>query len=105
MRLCLFDCGWMDVTVFVSLQHLERECPLLEENANPLGIEWLWSAITIRMYLSLMACSVRHGTQEAAIGALQNVTAGNGAVRQTETSQLRPTTLASASTEQLLYLI
>ncbi|TKS90877.1 Plakophilin-2 [Collichthys lucidus] len=59
-------------------EHLERESPLLEENANPRGIEWLWSAITIRMYLSLMARSVRHYTQEAAIGALQNITAGNG---------------------------
>ncbi|KAG8005644.1 Plakophilin-2 [Nibea albiflora] len=59
-------------------EHLERQSPLLEENANPRGIEWLWSAITIRMYLSLMARSVRHYTQEAAIGALQNITAGNG---------------------------
>ncbi|KAI3366778.1 hypothetical protein L3Q82_009438, partial [Scortum barcoo] len=66
----------------VSLQHLERQCPLLEENANPKGIEWLWSAITIRMYLSLMACSARHYTQEAAIGALQNITAGNGAMTE-----------------------
>uniref|UniRef100_A0A4W6CMG2 Plakophilin 2 n=1 Tax=Lates calcarifer TaxID=8187 RepID=A0A4W6CMG2_LATCA len=65
----------------VSSQHLERQSPLLEEKANPRGIEWLWSAITIRMYLSLIARSVRHYTQEAAIGALQNITAGNGAVR------------------------
>lgn len=62
-------------------QHLERQCPLLEEKANPRGVEWLWSAITIRMYLSLMARSVRHCTQEAAIGALQNITAGKGTVR------------------------
>ncbi|XP_051248985.1 plakophilin-2 [Dicentrarchus labrax] len=59
-------------------EHLQRQCPLLEEKANPSGIEWLWSTITIRMYLSLMARSVRHYTQEAAIGALQNITAGNG---------------------------
>ncbi|XP_035537231.1 plakophilin-2 [Morone saxatilis] len=59
-------------------EHLERQCPLLEEKANPSGMEWLWSAITIRMYLSLMARSVRQYTQEAAIGALQNITAGNG---------------------------
>lgn len=64
-----------------SPQHLERKRPLLEEKANPRGIEWLWSAITIRMYLSLIARSVRHCTQEAAVGALQNITAGNGAVR------------------------
>nr|XP_019947610.1 PREDICTED: plakophilin-2 [Paralichthys olivaceus] len=61
-------------------EHLERQCPLLEEKANPRGIEWLWSAITVRMYLSLIARSVRHATQEAAVGALQNITAGSGAV-------------------------
>ncbi|XP_068587460.1 plakophilin-2 isoform X2 [Cebidichthys violaceus] len=61
---------------------LERWCPLLEDKANPRGIEWLWSTITIRMYLSLLARSVRHYTQEAAIGALQNITAGNGAVTE-----------------------
>lgn len=64
----------------LSSQHLEQRGPLLEENANPQGIEWLWSPIIIRMYLSLLARSVRHYTQEAAIGALQNLTAGNGAV-------------------------
>ncbi|XP_039996726.1 plakophilin-2 isoform X2 [Xiphias gladius] len=63
-------------------QHLERQSPLLEEKANPHGIEWLWSAITIRMYLSLIARSVRHYTQEAAIGALQNITAGNEAASE-----------------------
>ncbi|XP_060885420.1 plakophilin-2 isoform X2 [Labrus mixtus] len=63
-------------------EHLERQSPLLEEKANPSGIEWLWSTITIRMYLSLIARSVRHQTQEAAIGALQNITAGSGAVAE-----------------------
>ncbi|XP_053169756.1 plakophilin-2 [Scomber japonicus] len=63
-------------------EHLEQRGPLLEENANPQGIEWLWSPIIIRMYLSLLARSVRHYTQEAAIGALQNLTAGNGAVTE-----------------------
>lgn len=60
-------------------QDLEREWPLLKEKSNPRGVEWLWSAITVRMYLSLMARSVRTGTQEAALGALQNITAGSGA--------------------------
>lgn len=63
-------------------EHLERQRPLLEEKANPRGIEWLWSPITIRMYLSLVACSMRHCTQEAAIGALQNITAGNSAMTE-----------------------
>lgn len=61
---------------------MEERCPLLEEKSNPQGIEWLWSTITVRMYLSLLARSTRRGTQEAALGALQNITAGNGAVRQ-----------------------
>ncbi|XP_076010116.1 plakophilin-2 isoform X2 [Genypterus blacodes] len=65
-----------------KITELERQCPLLEEKANPRGMEWLWSAITIRMYLSLIARSVRHCTQEAAVGALQNITAGNGLVTE-----------------------
>ncbi|XP_034529867.1 plakophilin-2 [Notolabrus celidotus] len=63
-------------------EQLERHCPLLEDKANPHGIEWLWSPITIRMYLSLIARSVRPQTQEAAVGALQNITAGNGVVAE-----------------------
>ncbi|XP_056133441.1 plakophilin-2 [Lampris incognitus] len=59
-------------------ERMERQHPLLEDKANPQGVEWLWSAITVRMYLSLMARSIRHYTQEAAMGALQNITAGNG---------------------------
>lgn len=60
----------------------ESDCPLLEENGNPCGVEWLWSAITIRMYLSLVAISNRQLTQEASIGAMQNLTAGTGGVSQ-----------------------
>ncbi|XP_054608664.1 plakophilin-2 isoform X2 [Dunckerocampus dactyliophorus] len=65
-----------------STEQAEHQCMLLEEKANPRGIEWLWSSITIRMYLSLIARSVRHYTQEAAIGALQNITAGNGVMTE-----------------------
>lgn len=54
---------------------------MLEENCNPHGVEWLWSSITIRMYLSLLAISNRQLTQEASIGAMQNLTAGNGGVK------------------------
>uniref|UniRef100_A0A8C7ZIK6 Uncharacterized protein n=1 Tax=Oryzias sinensis TaxID=183150 RepID=A0A8C7ZIK6_9TELE len=46
-------------------------------NANPVGIEWLWSPIMIRTYLSLMACSERDSTRKGAMGALQNITSGN----------------------------
>ncbi|KAL6473676.1 hypothetical protein MHYP_G00172370 [Metynnis hypsauchen] len=62
--------------------HEEADCPLLEEKGNPQGAEWLWSAITIRMYLSLVAISNRQLTQEASIGAMQNLTAGTGGVSQ-----------------------
>ncbi|CAB1346068.1 unnamed protein product [Coregonus sp. 'balchen'] len=64
------------------IQRLDPKCPLLEEKGSPCGIEWLWSAITVRMYLSIMARSIRPYTQEAAIGALQNITAGNGLARK-----------------------
>ncbi|KAI5100229.1 plakophilin-2 [Silurus meridionalis] len=62
--------------------HSESEFPQLEEKCNPRGVEWLWSSITIRMYLSLLARSNRQLTQEAAIGGMQNLTAGNGEVSQ-----------------------
>lgn len=61
-------------------QTAERRCPLLEDKSNPSGAEWLWSTITTRMYLSLIARSNCQCTQEASVGALQNLTAGNGAV-------------------------
>ncbi|CAN9508455.1 unnamed protein product [Ophioblennius macclurei] len=63
-------------------ENQERQRPLLEEKANPSGVEWLWSPIAVRMYLSLVACSTRHCTQEAAVGALQNITAGNRAMTE-----------------------
>lgn len=53
---------------------------MLEENGNPYGVHWLWNAITIRMYLSLLATSNRQLTQEASLGAMQNLTAGTGGV-------------------------
>ncbi|XP_077401343.1 plakophilin-2 [Vanacampus margaritifer] len=63
-------------------QQEQRGRTPLEEKANPRGPEWLWSSIAIRMYLSLIARTERHHTREAAIGALQNLTAGNGAVSE-----------------------
>ncbi|XP_058139025.1 plakophilin-2 isoform X2 [Dasypus novemcinctus] len=57
-----------------------KECqdvPVPEES-NPKGVEWLWHSIVVRMYLSLIARSARSSTQEAALGALQNLTAGSG---------------------------
>ncbi|XP_077026610.1 plakophilin-2 isoform X1 [Tamandua tetradactyla] len=55
-----------------------QDMPMPEEKSNPKGIEWLWHSIVIRMYLSLIAKSVRNYTQEASLGALQNLTAGSG---------------------------
>ncbi|XP_057559741.1 plakophilin-2 [Hippopotamus amphibius kiboko] len=55
-----------------------QDMPMLEEKSNPKGVEWLWHSIVIRMYLSLIAKSVRNYTQEASLGALQNLTAGSG---------------------------
>ncbi|XP_036107784.1 plakophilin-2 [Molossus molossus] len=55
-----------------------QDMPMPEEKSNPKGVEWLWHSIVIRMYLSLIAKSVRSYTQEASLGALQNLTAGSG---------------------------
>ncbi|ERE75184.1 plakophilin-2-like protein [Cricetulus griseus] len=55
-----------------------QDMPMPEEKSNPRGIEWLWHSIVIRMYLSLIAKSARNYTQEASLGALQNLTAGGG---------------------------
>ncbi|XP_061570902.1 plakophilin-2 isoform X2 [Cololabis saira] len=57
---------------------LKQQQLLLEEMADPRGKEWLWSPITFRMYLSLVACSTRDVTRTAAVGALLNITGGNG---------------------------
>ncbi|XP_014394727.1 PREDICTED: plakophilin-2 [Myotis brandtii] len=55
-----------------------QDMPMLEEKSNPKGVEWLWHSIVTRMYLSLIAKSGRSYTQEASLGALQNLTAGSG---------------------------
>ncbi|XP_069760572.1 plakophilin-2-like [Narcine bancroftii] len=50
----------------------------IEEKRNPQGVEWLWHSLVVRMYLSLIARSTRTCTQEASLGALQNLTASIG---------------------------
>ncbi|XP_067855313.1 plakophilin-2-like isoform X2 [Heptranchias perlo] len=52
--------------------------PCIEEKRNPKGVEWLWHSLVVRMYLSLVTRSTRNYTQEASLGALQNLTASNG---------------------------
>ncbi|XP_040201513.1 plakophilin-2 isoform X1 [Rana temporaria] len=56
------------------------DTPVPEEVSNPRGVEWLWNSIVVRMYLSLIAKSTRNYTQEASLGSLQNLTAGNGSM-------------------------
>lgn len=63
-------------------EETETDYPLLEENANPEGAEWLWSAITVRMYLSLIAVSANQTTKVASISTLQNLTACSGEMSQ-----------------------
>uniref|UniRef100_F7ED69 Plakophilin 2 n=1 Tax=Ornithorhynchus anatinus TaxID=9258 RepID=F7ED69_ORNAN len=55
-----------------------EDMPLPDEKSNPKGVEWLWHSIVLRMYLSLIAKSSRSYTQEASLGALQNLSAGCG---------------------------
>ncbi|MED6246392.1 hypothetical protein ATANTOWER_017256 [Ataeniobius toweri] len=55
---------------------------LLPEDKDPHGAEWLWSNTLVRLYLSLVACSKRSLTQQAALGALQNLTARKGPISQ-----------------------
>ncbi|XP_075711879.1 plakophilin-2 [Rhinoderma darwinii] len=56
------------------------EVPIAEEASNPRGVECLWSSKLVRLYLSLIAKSTRNYTQEASLGSLQNLTAGNGPI-------------------------
>ncbi|CAN2390295.1 Armadillo/beta-catenin-like repeat [Pristimantis euphronides] len=57
-----------------------RDLPTTEETSNPRGVECLWSSKLVRLYLSLIAKSTRNYTQEASLGSLQNLTAGNGTI-------------------------
>ncbi|XP_064011620.1 plakophilin-2 isoform X2 [Pogoniulus pusillus] len=56
----------------------QQDIPLPEEKSSPRGVESLWHSTLIRIYLSLIAKSTRNYTQEASLGALQNLTAGTG---------------------------
>uniref|UniRef100_A0A8C6Z630 Plakophilin-2 n=1 Tax=Nothoprocta perdicaria TaxID=30464 RepID=A0A8C6Z630_NOTPE len=56
----------------------QQDTPLLEEKSSPRGVESLWHSTLIRIYISLIAKSTRNYTQEASLGALQNLTAGTG---------------------------
>ncbi|RMC02856.1 hypothetical protein DUI87_20048 [Hirundo rustica rustica] len=61
-----------------KVKEKQQDMPLPEEKSNPKGVESLWHSTLIRIYLSLIAKSTRNYTQEASLGALQNLTAGTG---------------------------
>ncbi|XP_025975566.1 plakophilin-2 [Dromaius novaehollandiae] len=61
-----------------KVKEKQQDTPLPEEKSNPRGVESLWHSTLIRIYLSLIAKSTRNYTQEASLGALQNLTAGTG---------------------------
>ncbi|NXU65613.1 PKP2 protein, partial [Horornis vulcanius] len=63
-----------------KVKEKQQDTPLPEEKSNPKGVESLWHSTLIRIYLSLIAKSTRNYTQEASLGALQNLTAGTGPV-------------------------
>lgn len=43
----------------------------------PKGMEWLWHPKIVHLYNSVIkSCEINAATREAAIGALQNITAG-----------------------------
>ncbi|XP_065492983.1 plakophilin-2 [Caloenas nicobarica] len=61
-----------------KVKEKQQDIPIPEEKSNPRGVESLWHSTLIRIYLSLIAKSTRNYTQEASLGALQNLTAGSG---------------------------
>ncbi|KAK2546592.1 Pkp2 [Columba livia] len=61
-----------------KVKEKQQDTPIPEEKSNPRGVESLWHSTLIRIYLSLIAKSTRNYTQEASLGALQNLTAGSG---------------------------
>ncbi|KAM8819998.1 plakophilin-2 [Eudromia elegans] len=61
-----------------KVKEKQQDTPLPEEKSGPRGVESLWHSTLIRIYLSLIAKSTRNYTQEASLGALQNLTAGTG---------------------------
>lgn len=54
------------------------------EDPHPNGAGWLIHSKTLQTYLSLLDSSEQEETQEACCGALQNLTAHEGIVRETD---------------------
>lgn len=56
--------------------------PDLPEDSNPTGVKWLFHPKAMQTYLSLLGSSQKDATLEACCGALQNLTANPGPVRE-----------------------
>ena len=68
--------------VFFSFQS-RFDMKSLKDDSLPSGVDWLCHPKAMMAYLSLLATSQKDATQEACIGALQNLTAKKGLVRET----------------------
>lgn len=69
--------------VVSALQNRNHELSTLSEVARvPKGAEWLWHPQIVGLYNQVLQnCEMNNTTREAAAGALQNITAGEGRVR------------------------
>ncbi|XP_054901193.1 plakophilin-3-like isoform X1 [Poeciliopsis prolifica] len=58
-------------------QCAEKSFSPAELTKNPSGMEWLWHPKIVHLYFSVIkSCEINSTTREAALGALQNITAG-----------------------------
>lgn len=65
-----------------SWQRIDNLSILSEVSRQPKGAEWLWHPKVVALYKLVLQSSESNSTsREAAIGALQNITAGEARVR------------------------
>ena len=58
--------------------------PVPAEESEPEGVSWLCHSRAMQMYLSLLGSAQKEATLEACCGALQNLTANKGLVRESK---------------------
>lgn len=75
--------GWS--VSFLPQRHFDF--PVVEDT-QPNGAGWLIHSKTLHSYLSLLGSSQQEETQEACCGVLQNLTANEGIVRETDVALL-----------------
>lgn len=75
---------FFQIVVVSVLQKRNHELSTLSEVARvPKGAEWLWHPQIVGLYNQVLQnCEMNNATREAAAGALQNITAGDGRVRR-----------------------